>query len=42
MQLSRIGTEKTIDMNSPGLSKYCCREKTVQWVAANSFRLSEK
>lgn len=42
IQLSKIGIEKTVDMNKPLLSKYCCRENDLQWMAANSFMFSEK
>jgi hypothetical protein len=42
MQLSRIGMEKTTDMNRPLLSKYCCLENRAQFRAATSFILSEK
>ena len=37
MQLSRIGMEKTVEMKSPLLSKYCCRENDRQWIAATSL-----
>lgn len=30
MQFSKIGIEKTVDMNNPLLSKYCCRENDLQ------------
>lgn len=42
MQFNNIGIQKTTDMKSPLLSKYCCLENKVQFLAATSFMLSEK
>lgn len=42
MQLSRIGQEKITLMNSPLESKYCCLANLCQFLAANSFKNSEK
>lgn len=42
MQLSRIGTENTSDINIPLVSKYCWFENKLQLLAAISFILSEK
>lgn len=42
IQFNSIGTEKTIEIKSPLLSKYCCRENSAQFLEANSLMLSEK
>lgn len=42
IQFNNIGTENTIDINNPLLSKYCCLENICQLVEANSLILSEK
>lgn len=42
MQFNRIGIENTVDMNRPLLSKYCSREKDLQFLAASSFMVSEQ
>lgn len=42
IQFSRMGTEKTTDINNPLLSKYCCLENIFQLNAAYSFIVSEK
>lgn len=42
MQFNRIGIENTVEMNKPLLSKYCSRENDRQFLAANSFIVSEK
>lgn len=42
MQFSKIGIENTVEMNRPLLSKYCSRENNRQFIAANSFIVSEK
>lgn len=42
IQLRRIGTENTRDINNPLLSKYCCLENNLQCVEATSLIFSEK
>lgn len=42
IQLSSKGTQTTVDINSPLLSKYCWREKDFQLMAAYSLINSEQ
>jgi len=42
MQLSKMGIEKTVEINNPLSSKYCCFENVFQFSAAYSLMLSEK